>query len=272
MTRIWTLLLLCALPLGALADTAPAASAAKPAAAATPAATKSTAAMSDDDKVVYAIGLILSRDVASFEFNDHEKQLVRSGLADGLRDPKAAAGVDTYMAKIQALQGARAGKAAARTKAAGKAYRDKMAAAKGATTTASGIVMTTLKAGTGATPKADDQVKVHYEGRLIDGTIFDSSIQRGQPAVFKLSGVVPCWTEAVQQIHVGGKSRIVCPPELAYGDRGAGGGKIPGGATLVFDVELLDIVKAEAPAAPAAPAAAAAPATPATPANPPKPQ
>jgi FKBP-type peptidyl-prolyl cis-trans isomerase FkpA/FKBP-type peptidyl-prolyl cis-trans isomerase FklB len=85
-------------------------------------------------------------------------------------------------------------------------------------------------------------VKVHYHGTLIDGTVFDSSVQRGQPATFPLNGVIPCWTEGVQRMKVGEKSRLVCPSQIAYGDRGAPP-KIKPGATLVFEVELLEIVK-----------------------------
>jgi len=97
-----------------------------------------------------------------------------------------------------------------------------------------------------ASPTRADQVKVNYEGRLIDGTIFDSSIKRGQAATLPLAGVIPCWTEALQLMKVGGKSRIICPSELAYGDRGALP-TIKPGATLEFDVELLDVAPAPAP-------------------------
>ena len=113
----------------------------------------------------------------------------------------------------------------------------------GATKPASGIGIKTLTGGTGASPTARDQVKVHYEGTLVDGTVFDSSIARKEPATFPLAGVIPCWTEAVQLMKVGGKSQVVCPSNLAYGDEGRPP-QIPGGATLVFQVELLDIVKA----------------------------
>jgi FKBP-type peptidyl-prolyl cis-trans isomerase FkpA len=109
------------------------------------------------------------------------------------------------------------------------------------TTTASGIVIETLQAGSGASPKASDTVKVHYRGTLTDGSEFDSSYKRGQPASFPLNGVIPCWTEAVQTMKVGGKARITCPSALAYGPRGAGGGKIPPNSTLVFEVELISI-------------------------------
>ena len=84
-------------------------------------------------------------------------------------------------------------------------------------------------------------MKVHYTGKLIDGTVFDSSVERGQPATFPLTGVIKCWTEGLQQIKEGGKARLYCPSDLAYGDRGRP--KIPPGATLVFDVELLEVVK-----------------------------
>ena len=101
-------------------------------------------------------------------------------------------------------------------------------------------------------PKATDRVKVHYKGTLIDGTVFDSSIDRNEPATFPLNGVIPCWTQGVQLMKVGGSARLVCPSELAYGDEGRPP-RIKGGATLVFDLQLLSIEKETAPAA-AAPA------------------
>ena len=108
-------------------------------------------------------------------------------------------------------------------------------------TTASGLVYESLKDGTGASPKASDTVRVHYRGTFPDsGKEFDSSIARGQPLEFPLSGVIPCWTEGVQKMKVGGKAKLVCPPAIAYGARGAGG-VIPPNATLHFEVELLGI-------------------------------
>ncbi len=107
--------------------------------------------------------------------------------------------------------------------------------------TASGIGITMLKEGTGASPKATDTVKVHYRGTLQNGDEFDSSYKRGQPAAFPLMRVIPCWTEGVQKIKVGGKAKLVCPPELAYGNRNIPG--IPANSTLTFEVELLDIAR-----------------------------
>ena len=108
--------------------------------------------------------------------------------------------------------------------------------------TASGIVITTITEGNGVQPKSSDAVKVHYRGVLDDGKEFDSSYKRAQPATFPLKGVIPCWTEGVQTMKVGGKAKLVCPPNLAYGARGIPG-VIPGNATLTFEVELLEIVK-----------------------------
>lgn len=108
-------------------------------------------------------------------------------------------------------------------------------------TTASGLVYESLKDGTGAAPKASDTVRVHYRGTFPDsGKEFDSSIARGQPIEFPLTGVIPCWTEGVQKMKVGGKAKLTCPPAIAYGARGAGG-VIPPNATLNFEVELLGI-------------------------------
>ncbi len=116
------------------------------------------------------------------------------------------------------------------------------AAAKeeGAVVTSSGLVYRSLKDGTGASSKATDKVTVHYKGTFPDGREFDSSYKRGQPIDFPLNGVIPCWTEGVQRMKTGGKAKLTCPAEIAYGVRGAGG-VIPPNATLVFEVELLGV-------------------------------
>jgi FKBP-type peptidyl-prolyl cis-trans isomerase FkpA len=107
--------------------------------------------------------------------------------------------------------------------------------------TASGIVITKIREGTGASPKSTDTVKVHYRGTLVNGKEFDSSYGRGQPASFPLNRVIPCWTEGMQTMKTGGKSKLVCPPNLAYGSSGRPG--IPPDATLIFEVELLEIAR-----------------------------
>ena len=110
----------------------------------------------------------------------------------------------------------------------------------GAVVSSTGLVYRALKEGSGASPKASDTVKVHYRGTLPDGKEFDSSYKRGEPIEFPLGRVIACWTEGVQRMKVGGKAKLTCPPQIAYGERGAGG-VIPPNATLLFEVELLGI-------------------------------
>jgi FKBP-type peptidyl-prolyl cis-trans isomerase FkpA/FKBP-type peptidyl-prolyl cis-trans isomerase FklB len=196
---------------------------------------------SDDDKALYAIGVVLADRLAPFALSAAELELVKAGLADAVLGRERKADPREHMARIQQLRTERSATVAAAEKKTGDAYMAKAAAATGARKTDSGLVMTTLKAGTGPSPKATDKVKVHYHGTLTDGSVFDSSVQRGQPATFPLNGVIKCWSEGVQLMKVGGKSRLVCPAELAYGDRGAPP-RIKPGATLVFEVELLEIV------------------------------
>jgi FKBP-type peptidyl-prolyl cis-trans isomerase FkpA/FKBP-type peptidyl-prolyl cis-trans isomerase FklB len=196
----------------------------------------------DEQKTFYAIGLAVSQSLAPFSLSEAELELVKAGLSDGALNKERKVDLQTYGPKIQELQAARLSVVAAAEKKAGQAFLDKAAAEKGATKTASGLIISTITAGSGPSPKATDKVKVHYQGTLTDGTVFDSSIQRKEPVTFPLNGVIPCWTEGVQLMKVGGKSRLVCPSAIAYGDRGRPP-VIKPGATLVFEVELLEIVK-----------------------------
>jgi len=196
----------------------------------------------EEQKTLYALGLVLAQNLGAFALNATELEIVKAGLTDGVTNKDKKVDLQTYGPKIQELQRTRVTAAAVPERKAGQAYVEKAAAEKGAIKTPSGAVVTTLKPGTGPSPAATDKVKVHYQGTLTDGTVFDSSIQRGEPITFPLNGVIKCWTEGVQQMKVGGKSRLVCPADTAYGDRGAPP-KIKPGATLVFEVELLEIVK-----------------------------
>jgi FKBP-type peptidyl-prolyl cis-trans isomerase FkpA len=196
----------------------------------------------DDDKTLYALGLAMSRNLSPFNLTAAEVEFVKAGLADGVLNKQAKVDLDAYGPKIQTLIQARAAAGAAVEKKAAQAFLDKAAAEKGATKTASGLIYSEITPGTGEQPKATDKVKVHYTGTLTDGSVFDSSVQRGEPATFPLKGVIPCWTEGVQLMKVGGKGKLICPSDLAYGDHGSPP-KIKPGAALVFEVELLEIVK-----------------------------
>ena len=202
--------------------------------------TAEATAMSDEDKSFYSLGALMSRSIKTFELTPHELDLLKQGLTDGVTGATLKADPEKFRDSLQQLQQTRLAAAAKKQADAGNAYLAKAAAEPGATKTGSGIVIKQLKAGTGAAPKATDTVKVHYHGTLINGDVFDSSVQRGEPATFPLNQVIPCWTEAVQTMKVGGKSRIVCPASLAYGDRGSPPNILPG-STLIFEVELLGI-------------------------------
>ena len=207
----------------------------------------------EEEKTLYALGLAISQNLAQFALSEGELKMVEQGMMDGVLNKPRKVELQTYGPKLQELQRTRMAAAAANEKKASQPFLAKAAAEKDAKKLASGVIVTTLKPGSGASPAATDRVKVHYHGTLIDGTVFDSSVQRGEPVTFPLNQVVPCWTEGVQQMKVGGKSRLVCPPDTAYGDKGAPP-RIKPGAALVFEVELLEIVKdgaaAPAPATP----------------------
>jgi FKBP-type peptidyl-prolyl cis-trans isomerase len=195
----------------------------------------------DDEKSLYAIGYLMgSRNLQPLSLKPHELELVKRGISDGATGKKAQVEPDQQMDKIQALAQTRSAAGAEKEKAAGRAWADKAAKEPGAVKLTDGLVYKTLTPGSGASPAATDKVKVNYEGRLTNGTVFDSSYKRGQPAEFGLNQVIKCWTEGVQKMKVGEKARLVCPSDIAYGDHGHPP-TIPGGATLVFDVELLAI-------------------------------
>jgi len=205
----------------------------------------------DEQKTIYALGLALARNLTPFNLTPEEVELVKAGLADGVLGKEKKVDLETYGPKIQELAKSRAEATASAEKKTSATFLAKAAAEPGAKKTASGLVYSEIKPGTGDSPKPTDKVKVHYEGKLTDGTVFDSSIKRGEPVSFPLNGVIKCWTEGVQMMKVGGKSKLVCPSDIAYGDRGAPP-QIKPGATLVFEVELLSIEKPDAAGAGAA--------------------
>ena len=202
---------------------------------------RTAALLTDDQKPVYALGLLMQRSLDQFDLSAAELEILKRALSDAAAH-KPAIDIEEWGPKIEVLATARGERVAAREKAASVAYLAKAAAEPGVVKTDSGLIYRDVSPGTGPSPTASDIVKVHYRGTLVNGTEFDSSYKRNEPAQFPLGRVIPCWTEGVQRMKVGGKARLVCPSDLAYGD--AGRPSIPGGATLVFEVELLEIVAA----------------------------
>jgi FKBP-type peptidyl-prolyl cis-trans isomerase FkpA len=223
-----------ALALAAVVFTAACSKEVKPAAAA-------AAPTTDDEKTFYAVGVMMGKQLPRLQLSERELDMLVRGLRSVGRGGKPEFETEPFMPKIEALARARAAVGAAHTKKAGDTFRDTAAQETGALRHPSGLVTKTLKAGNGPSPKSTDVVRVHYHGTLIDGKVFDSSVQRGQPVQFALNQVIPCWTEGVQLMKVGEKAKLVCPSEIAYGDNGTPDGNIPPGATLVFEVELLAI-------------------------------
>ena len=200
--------------------------------------------MTDEEKTVYALGLLVQRSLRQFDLTASELEVLKRALTDAAAS-RPAVDLTEWGPRADPLARARAARVAAHEKTAAAEYVARAAAQTGAVQSVSGLVYREVAAGTGASPKASDTVKVHYRGTLTDGTEFDSSYARNEPAQFPVLGVIPCWTEGLQKMKVGGKARLVCPSDLAYGD--GGNQAIPGGAALTFDVEPLEIVAAPAP-------------------------
>jgi len=196
-----------------------------------------------DEKASYALGYQLASRYAEDEFFSLDKKLMMRGVADAADGKPMAVSPADAQAAGEELQGrmqeAQAA-AAAEAKAASEAYLKKNKEKEGVFVTDSGLQYEILKEGdSDESPGATDSVKVHYHGTLVDGTVFDSSVDRGRPISFRLDGVIPGWTEGLQLMSVGDKYRFTIPSDLAYGDQPKG--NIPPGSTLIFEVELLGI-------------------------------
>jgi len=194
----------------------------------------------DEQKAFYSLGVQLNKKLTVFDLSPEEMKYVQQGMSDASTGKKLAVDPEASIPKLGELARARMAKATEKQKELAKPFLEKAAAEKGAQKTPSGLIYKEIKAGTGIQPKAADVVKVNYVGTFIDGKEFDSSIKRGQPAEFPLGPVIPCWKEGLGMMKVGGKAKFVCPPDTAYGDIGHQP-IIPGGATLIFEVELLDV-------------------------------
>ncbi len=192
----------------------------------------------------YGIGLQMGQQLADNPFDGLDIAAVAAGLAAAFYGDEPEVSEDQIRAAFQVISGRMQEAEAAKAQlaaAAGEAFLAENAKKAGITVTASGLQYEVLNAGSGAKPSRSDKVRTHYHGTLIDGTVFDSSYNRGQPAEFPVSGVIAGWTEALQLMPVGAKYRLYIPHNLAYGERGAGGAIKPYSA-LIFDVELLDIL------------------------------
>ncbi len=193
----------------------------------------------EDQKILYALGQILGRNVENANFSEEEIAFVQMGLGDMVLGRESQIDFDEYAPLLQAFMEERMQASSDAELTESLAFVEEHATVDGAVRTDSGLVIQEMTAGDGASPTSADTVTVHYHGTLRDGSVFDSSVDRGEPATFPLSGVIPCWTEGLQLIQVGGKSRLICPPDIAYGPTGPPG--IPGNAALVFEVELIEI-------------------------------
>lgn len=229
------------------ASAIPAAQAASPAA---PAAVpqegefKAPDGLSEDEAALYFMGYMMGSNVRQFDLKEGEIAALKNGFLASVVPGAPEPEMQKVAPKIEKFVKSRNAAMVLKNKKEGEAYAEKMAA-EGFEKTPDGYLFKSLTEGTGAQPTLTDRVKVHYTGTLIDGKKFDSSYDRpgadgkAEPATFPLMGVIKCWTQGLQKMKVGGKARLICPPELAYGDRPRP--RIPGGSTLVFDVELVDI-------------------------------
>jgi len=224
--------------------------AAAPAAATTAAGGAKIAGLpTEKDQVSYMVGMALAKQLEPMKDEidvDTISKAIKSSLKGEkllLTEEQARDVGETFGQKMQAKQIAKMMAEAKTNLESGQKFLAENAKKPGVQTTASGLQYQVITEGKGPKPKPEDVVRVHYKGALLDGKTFDSSIERGQPVVFPLNQVVPGWQEGLQLMPVGSKYKLWIPGNLGYGDKGTPGGPIPPNATLVFDVELIDIVK-----------------------------
>ncbi|MBQ2292064.1 MAG: FKBP-type peptidyl-prolyl cis-trans isomerase [Bacteroidaceae bacterium] len=193
------------------------------------------------DKISYALGLGIGQQIKSMNIENFSIEDFAKSISDVMEDKETAFTSREAQVMLQEFFQKKQKEEAEKFIAEGKAYLDENAKKEGVTVTKSGLQYEVLQEGTGKSPKATDTVRCHYEGRLLDGSVFDSSYKRGEPADFGLNQVIPGWTEGVQLMKEGAKYRFTIPYLLAYGEQGAGA-SIPPFSTLVFDVELIKVL------------------------------
>lgn len=200
----------------------------------------------DDERAIYTIGFLMGKNVAAFNMSPAEVKAAQAGLGDAILGATPKIDVRFHQPRINDVLTKRLEVAASKEKERGRAFTEKFVKESKPQAIPGGGWYTETAPGTGPIPSKTDTVKVHYRGTTIDGAEFDSSYSRGEPTEFALNGVIPCWTNGISMMKVGGKAKLVCPSDVAYGDPGRPG--IKPGATLVFETELVGIVKPEAPA------------------------
>jgi len=225
-----TLALICAMVLGAVNLYAQGAAA--------PAADAGV----NNDKLLYSLGYLMGENIRKqlvLDRGEDDSKAISQGMRDALLDRKSQTDLEVYKPLIEKRYQEDSVKKIAARKIENDKAMEAVKKEKNVRVLPNGAAIRTVREGKGRSPKATSMVKVHYEGTLLDGTIFDSSIKRGTPASFPLNGVIPCWTEGLQRMKAGGKAKLYCPPNTAYGDAQAGA--IPPGSLLIFDVELLEV-------------------------------
>ena len=196
----------------------------------------------DQDKMLYVLGYGVAQQLAVLKLSPEEFEAVAAGFSDGALEQPARVEPQDYQAQLQAFGQERIAAAASAEAKASEAFVERMSNEPGAEQLASGMVFIEMVAGSGDTPGPTSKIRAHYHGALADGRVFDSSVDRGEPVDFHLNQVVPCWQEGLQKVAVGGKAKLVCPPNLAYGPQGRPP-QIPPNAALVFEVELIEILE-----------------------------
>lgn len=202
---------------------------------------KSVSLESEEDKTLYTVGAMLGSRFSHLNLTEKEMAALTQGLRDTAQGKESAVDLTEYQSKIEPYFKERMSSMSVEIKKKGEDYLKNFVENEGGQTTESGLAYKIIEEGEGEKPSAEDTVRVHYHGTLIDGTVFDSSKDRGQEVEFPLNRVIKGWTEGLQLIGEGGKVKLVIPADLAYGDAGAPP-KIPGGATLIFEVELFSII------------------------------
>ena len=211
-----------------------------------------TAMETNREKASYGIGLNMGRNFSSQEVDVDLDAMIAglraglSGAEPALSDEDLQAAMQAFQQEVMSQQQAKHEKQATENSAKGETFLAENAARPGVEVTDSGLQFEVVEPGTGESPSAEDSVQVNYKGSLIDGTVFDSSYQRGQPATFPLAGVIPGFREGIEKMKVGGKYKLYIPPALGYGERGAGK-DVPPNSTLVFEIELLAVNPPAAP-------------------------